>query len=119
MIKNEVVGSVSGGKNLSFAEISRYARNFRLDLPEGEECAIGLIAQHTYDHPLTTSQSPENNDLGIFYPIVGHACYAAIVEVDEITLQTKFLKYVAVHDAGTIVILKADVVRYEEGLRRE
>ena len=108
VIRDEVVSSAfSGGKSLTFAEISRYAHNFRLEFPAGEEYASGLIAQYTYDHPLTTSPNPDTNDLGIFYPIVGHACHIAIVEVDEITLQTKFLKYVAVHDAGTIVNPKA------------
>ncbi|WP_352252745.1 molybdopterin cofactor-binding domain-containing protein [Amycolatopsis nalaikhensis] len=63
----------------------------------------GLEESHTYDHPYTTLPSPDRSDLGVFYPIMGHACHIAVVEVDPDTGQTSFLDYVAVHDAGTVV----------------
>lgn len=87
----------------TFGEIARAAHSFRLDFPEDERYHSGLIAQYTYDHPLTTRPNADRSDLGIFYPIVGHACHVAVVEVDEATHQIRFLKYVAVHDAGTVL----------------
>ena len=74
---------------------------FRLDLPADMES--GLAAQSTYDHPLTTLPNADRSDLGIFYPFVGHAWHIAVVEVDPETGKFEFLRYAAVHDAGTIV----------------
>lgn len=90
-------------KGHSFAEIARAAHSFRLSFPKDEAYHSGLVAQHTYDHPMTTMPKPDRSDLGIFYPIVGHACHVAVVEIDEMTHQIRFLHYVAVHDAGTIL----------------
>jgi CO/xanthine dehydrogenase Mo-binding subunit len=90
-------------KLLSFAEIARAAHSFRLSFPKGDDFKSGLVAQYTYDHPLTTMPKPDKSDLGIFYPIVGHACHIAIVEIDEDTNVTRFLRYIAVHDAGTVL----------------
>ncbi|MCB1465353.1 MAG: xanthine dehydrogenase family protein, partial [Nitratireductor sp.] len=90
-------------RQLTLAEVARLAHSFRLDFPTNDSFASGLVAQYTYDHPIATPPSPDRSDLGIFYPIVGHACHIAVVEIDEATNQTRFLKYVAVHDAGTIV----------------
>jgi CO/xanthine dehydrogenase Mo-binding subunit len=74
---------------------------FKLDLPEGMES--GLEARSTYDHPFTTMPSPDRKDLGAFYPMMGHACHIAVVEVDVETGKVDFLKYAAVHDAGVLV----------------
>ena len=63
----------------------------------------GLAAQSTYDHPLTTLPNADRSDLGIFYPFVGHAWHIAVIEVDVETGTFEFLRYAAVHDAGTIV----------------
>ena len=63
----------------------------------------GLATQYTYDHPLTTLPNDDRSDLGIFYPFVGHAWHIAVVEVDPETGKLTFLRYAAVHDAGTIV----------------
>ncbi|MGF3027196.1 xanthine dehydrogenase family protein molybdopterin-binding subunit [Methylobacterium aquaticum] len=90
-------------KGCSFAEVARAAHSFRLSFPDSEAYHSGLVAQYTYDHPLTTLPKADRSDLGIFYPIVGHACHIVVVEIDAITNQTRFLKYVAVHDAGTIL----------------
>jgi carbon-monoxide dehydrogenase large subunit len=94
-----VVGSPE--KSLSLAELALSAYMFRLDLPEDLES--GLAAQSTYDHPLTTNPSEDRSDLGIFYPFVGHAWHVAVVEVDVETGKLDFLRYAAVHDAGTVV----------------
>jgi CO/xanthine dehydrogenase Mo-binding subunit len=94
-----VVGSPD--KAMSLAEIALSAYMFHLDLPAGMES--GLAAQSTYDHPLTTLPSDDRSDLGIFYPFVGHAWHIAVVEVDVETGKVDFLRYAAVHDAGTIV----------------
>jgi CO/xanthine dehydrogenase Mo-binding subunit len=90
-------------QGLSFAEIGRAAHSFRLSFPNDEAFRSGLSAQYTYDHPYTTMPSADRSDLGVFYPIVGHACHIAVVEIDEATHQTRVIHYVAVHDAGTIV----------------
>lgn len=103
-IANEqVFVSAHPEKSLSFSEIARAAHSFRLSFPKGDDFKSGLVAQYTYDHPLTTMPKPDKSDLGIFYPIVGHACHIAVVEIDEETNVTRFLRYVAVHDAGTIL----------------
>lgn len=90
-------------KGLSFAEVSRAAHSFRLLFPADESFRSGLVAQYTYDHPYTTMPNADRSDLGVFYPIVGHACHVVVVEIDEATNKTEILHYVAVHDAGTIV----------------
>ena len=89
------------GRQLTLAEVALSAYMFRLDLPAGMES--GLASQSTYDHPLTTLPNADRSDLGIFYPFVGHAWHIAVIEVDPETGKLEFLRYAAVHDAGTIV----------------
>ena len=88
-------------RKLTLGEVALTAYMFRLDLPADMES--GLAAQSTYDHPLTTVPSDDRSDLGIFYPFVGHAWHVAVVEVDVETGKLTFLRYAAVHDAGTVV----------------
>jgi CO/xanthine dehydrogenase Mo-binding subunit len=88
-------------RQLTLAEIALSAYMFRLDLPADMES--GLASQSTYDHPLTTLPNDDRSDLGIFYPFVGHAWHIAVIEVDPETGKFEFLRYAAVHDAGTIV----------------
>ncbi len=94
-----VVGSPD--RQLSLGDVAMTAYMFRLDLPADMES--GLAASMTYDHPLTTLPADDRSDLGIFYPFVGHAWHIAVVEVDVETGKLTFLKYAAVHDAGTVV----------------
>jgi CO/xanthine dehydrogenase Mo-binding subunit len=94
-----VVGSPE--RRLTLPELALAAYMFRLDLPKDVDS--GLAAQSTYDHPLTTLPSDDRSDLGIFYPFVGHAWHIALVEVDVETGKLEFLRYAAVHDAGTVV----------------
>jgi len=88
-------------RGIDFADIAMQAHAFELDLPEG--VGSGLSADYTYDHPYTTKPAEDRSDLGVFYPIMGHMCHAAVVEVDPDTGQVDFLDYVAVHDCGTVV----------------
>ncbi len=88
-------------RRLSLGDVALTAYMFRLDLPE--DMQSGLASQSTYDHPLTTNPSDDRSDLGIFYPFVGHAWHVAVVEVDVETGKLDFLRYAAVHDAGTVV----------------
>jgi CO/xanthine dehydrogenase Mo-binding subunit len=100
--RNGAVGVIgTPGAELSLADVAMTAYMFRLDLPPDMES--GLSAQSTYDHPLTTLPSGDRSDLGIFYPFVGHAWHIAVVEVDPETGKVDFLRYAAVHDAGTVV----------------
>lgn len=90
-------------RRIDFASLSGASHAMRLAFPPGDEFQSGLSVDYTYDHPKTTLPNEDRSDLGIFYPIVGHACHIAVVEIDEGTGQVSFLKYVAVHDAGTVV----------------
>ena len=91
------------GKSLSLAEISEKSHFYRLSLPDDPELTSGLDATYVYDHPITTLPPEDRSHMGIFYPIMGHSCHIPVVEVDVETGQVKFLKYVAVHDCGTVV----------------
>ncbi len=88
-------------KYMTLQEVATLAYLYKLDLPPDLES--GLEADFVFDHPYTTKPSPDRKNLGVFYPFVGHACHIAAVEVDIETGQHRFLKYVAVHDAGTLV----------------
>lgn len=100
MCDGEVIvkGTDSG---LSLADVGMQAYWHKLDLPEGMES--GLEGSFTYDPPFFTLPNVDRTDLGAFYPIVGHACHIVVVEVDPETGGIEFLKYVAVHDHGTVV----------------
>jgi len=88
-------------RSVSIPDVAMQAHYFRLSLPD--DVNSGLDANFVYDHPYTTMPSEDRSDLGVFYPIMGHMCHIPVVEVDIETGQVKFLKYVAVHDAGTVV----------------
>jgi len=88
-------------RGMTIPEIALQAYYFRLSLPD--DCNSGLDARFTYDHPYTTQPNADRTDLGVFYPIMGHMCHIPIVEIDIETGQLTYLKYVAVHDCGTVV----------------
>lgn len=88
-------------RGMTIPEIALQAYYFRLSLPN--DCNSGLDARFTYDHPYTTQPKADRTDLGVFYPIMGHMCHIPIVEIDIETGQVTYLKYVAVHDCGTVV----------------
>jgi CO/xanthine dehydrogenase Mo-binding subunit len=88
-------------RSLSIADIGMKAYWHKFDLPDDVE--TGLEASFTYDHPYASAPSEDRRDLGIFYPIMGHAAHIPIVEVDVQTGGVKILKYIAVHDVGTVM----------------
>jgi CO/xanthine dehydrogenase Mo-binding subunit len=88
-------------RSMSIADIGMKAYWHKMELPEGMEG--GLEGSFTYDHPYASMPSDDRKDLGAFYPIMGHACHVAVVEVDVETGRVEFLKYLAVHDVGTVV----------------
>ena len=90
-------------KQMTIAEIAMQAHYFRLSLPDTPEFSSGLDARFVYDHPATTMPSDDRADMGVFYPIMGHMCHMPVVEIDIETGRIEFLKYVAVHDCGTMV----------------
>ncbi|HEU5439945.1 MAG TPA: xanthine dehydrogenase family protein molybdopterin-binding subunit [Ktedonobacterales bacterium] len=94
-----VKGNPSRSKSL--AEIALWTHLFKHSLPD--EIESGLEANKVYDHPYTTMPNADRTNLGVFYPFVGHACHLPVIEVDIETGHISFLKYVAVHDAGTVV----------------
>jgi CO/xanthine dehydrogenase Mo-binding subunit len=85
----------------SLAEVAMAAHLFAQTLPEGTE--TGLVENYVYEHPYTTMPADDRSDLGVFYPCMGNACHVTAVEVDTDTGAVRILKYVAVHDSGTIV----------------
>ncbi|WP_052889282.1 xanthine dehydrogenase family protein molybdopterin-binding subunit [Thermogemmatispora carboxidivorans] len=87
--------------SVSLADIGMRAYWFKLDLPP--ELESGLEGTFTYDHPYTTKPHDDRKDLGVFYPIMGHAAHLVAVEVDIETGAVRFKKYVAVHDVGTVL----------------
>ena len=88
-------------KRKSLADIAIQTHLFKHSLPE--EIESGLEASKVYDHPFTTMPNADRSNLGVFYPFVGHACHIPIIEVDPQTGEVTFLKYIAVHDCGTLV----------------
>ena len=88
-------------KAMTYAELGLKAYWFKLDLPAGMES--GLEARHTYDHPYLTLPSADRKDLGAFYPIMAHGAHIPVVEVNPDTGQVTILRYVAVHDVGTVI----------------
>ena len=75
---------------MSLADIGMKAYWYKDDLPEGMES--GLEGSFTYDHPYTTLPSDDRTDLGVFYPMMGHAVHVVVVEVDVDTGQVAFLQ---------------------------
>jgi CO/xanthine dehydrogenase Mo-binding subunit len=96
-----VRGVADPARSLSLADIGMKAYWYKNDLPEGMES--GLEGSFTYDHPYTTMPSDDRTDLGAFYPMMGHAVHVVVVEVDVETGHVHFLKFLAVHDVGTVV----------------
>ena len=91
----------SPDKSMSYGDLGLKAYWYKLDLPPGMES--GLEARHTYDHPYLTKPSADRKDLGAFYPMMAHGAHVPVVEVEPATGRVRFLRYVAVHDVGTIV----------------
>lgn len=88
-------------RSLGYGDIAMAAYYGKFSLPEDTES--GIEGAFTYDHPYTWAPNDERTDLGAFYPIMGHACHIAVVEVDIETGAVKFLKFIAVHDVGTVL----------------
>ncbi len=101
LIDGRVVVKGSPNASLSIADIGMKAYWFKLDLPADMES--GLEGTFTYDHPFTSLPQDDRKDLGVFYPIMGHCAHICVVEVDIQTGHVKFLKYIAVHDVGTVM----------------
>ena len=96
-----IVGAPQQRKTI--AEIALMANFFRKSFPDDPAFDSGLETTAVYDHPLNTMPHPDRKHLGIFYPIMGHQCHIAVVEVDTQTGKVQILDYAAVHDAGTMV----------------
>jgi CO/xanthine dehydrogenase Mo-binding subunit len=102
--RNGKVGVVGApGVEKSIGDVALMANFFRMSFPDTPDFDSGLETTAVYDHPLSTPPAEDRKHLGIFYPIMGHMCHVAVVEVDVGTGKVKFLDYSAVHDAGTIV----------------
>jgi CO/xanthine dehydrogenase Mo-binding subunit len=101
--RNGAVGIKGADKQVSIADIAIQANFFRLNFPDTPEFDSGLETTAVYDHPISTLPHPERKHLGVFYPMMGHVCHIAVVEVDAQTGKVAILDYAAVHDNGTIV----------------
>ncbi|WP_281690259.1 xanthine dehydrogenase family protein molybdopterin-binding subunit [Pseudonocardia thermophila] len=100
-LRDGVVSVRGTDSQMTLADIGMQAYWQSVNLPPGMES--GLEATFTYDPPFFSLPNDERTDLGNFYPIVGHGCHVVVVEVDPETGQIDFLRYVAVHDHGTVV----------------
>ena len=85
------------------SELALMGNFFRMSFPDTPDFDSGLETTAVYDHPLSSPPHPERKHLGIFYPIMGHMCHVAVVEVDPETGKVQIVDYAAVHDAGTMV----------------
>jgi carbon-monoxide dehydrogenase large subunit len=92
-----VVGS---GRGLSLAELSTLAHIRTLDLPPGVE--PGLEASATYDPPGLEHRPDENGRINACATYT-NATHAAVVAVDVATGQVELLRYIVVHDCGTVL----------------
>ena len=90
-------------RKVSIADVAMQANFFRLNFPDTPDFDSGLETTAVYDHPISTLPHPDRKHLGVFYPMVGHVCHIAVVEVDAATGKVQILDYAAVHDNGTIV----------------
>lgn len=95
----QVKGSPDQRKELG--EIASMPRLFKHSLPD--DIDSGFDADMVYDHPYTSLPADDRSDLGVFYPMMAHACHVAVVEIDAETGALEFRDYVAVHDCGTVV----------------
>ena len=101
--RNGAVGIKGSDKQVTIADIAIQANFFRLNFPDTPDFDSGLETTYVYDHPISTLPHPERKHLGVFYPMMGHVCHIAVVEVDLQTGKVAILDYAAVHDNGTIV----------------
>jgi len=106
-VKEGMVKIKGTNKGMKIAELASILHMFRHNYNFPKELTSGLTADYTFDHPYTTLPKEDRSDLGVFYPIVGHSCHIAVVEVDRETGFVKLLDYAAVHDCGTIINPKA------------
>ena len=90
-------------RKISIGDVAMQASFFRLNFPDTPDFDSGLETTAVYDHPISTLPHPERKHLGVFYPMVGHICHIAVVEVDPDTGKVAILDYAAVHDNGTIM----------------
>jgi CO/xanthine dehydrogenase Mo-binding subunit len=103
-LRNGAVGVIGiPGMQKTIAEIALMGNFFRMSFPDTPDFDSGLETTAVYDHPLSTPPHPDRKHLGIFYPIMGHMCHIAVVEVDADTGKVEIVDYAAVHDAGTMV----------------
>jgi CO/xanthine dehydrogenase Mo-binding subunit len=91
----------SPASRAELGDIAATVQMFKHSLPD--DLTTGLDASEVYDHPYTTLPNADRSELGVFYPMMGHACHIAMVEVDPETGKVDFLRYAAVHDCGTLV----------------
>ncbi|MEM8812648.1 MAG: xanthine dehydrogenase family protein molybdopterin-binding subunit [Pseudomonadota bacterium] len=102
-LRDAKVGIKGSDTEIAIADIAIQANFFRLNFPDKPEFDSGLETTAVYDHPVSSEPAPDRSHLGIFYPMVGHICHIAVVEVDPETGKVAILDYAAVHDNGTIV----------------
>jgi 2-furoyl-CoA dehydrogenase large subunit len=86
-------------KSMGLSHVAGTAHWNLQGLPEGME--PGLHVMHTFEFPL--SKPPDDNDRVNSSNTYGFMADIATVEVDRQTGKVKIVKYVSVHDAGTII----------------
>jgi len=106
-VKDGMVRVKGTNRGMKIEELASIIHMYKHNYNFPEDLASGLSADYTFDHPFTTLPKEDRSDLGVFYPIMAHACHIAVVEVDKETGFVRVLDYAAVHDVGTIINPKA------------
>ena len=97
-----VRGVADESRAMSIADIGMKAYWYKDDLPEGMES--GLEGSFTYDHPYTTLPSDDRTDLGVVLSDDGPRRARRGRRGRRPTpARCTFLKFLAVHDVGTVV----------------
>jgi len=94
-------GGSGGGVSLSIEKLAAFTFKSTYALPKGLEG--GLEATHYFHIALDDDDFYPGETGTMYYPCFGNSCHAAVVEVDADTGLVKILRYVMVHDAGTIL----------------
>lgn len=92
---------VDGAPPLAFKDVARAVYNGSHALPEGLSPALEVTEY--FFLRVRDEDFYQVSGGATYYPCIGNCCHVAVVDVNAATGQVKVLRYVVVHDAGTIL----------------
>ena len=101
-----VIGSPASG--ITLGQLAAIANPLRYAFGE-ESAAAALLTRRAYasqDVPLPDGTTPGLNAIEYFSPksgVFGYGMHAAEIEVDRVSCAVRILRYVVMHDCGTII----------------